>query len=157
MKKRKITYLNKISDIEPIIQNCKTCHIAMVDENNKPYLLPFNFGYDNGIIYLHSDPIGKKIDILKENPNVCINFSTDYELFHINEDVACSYGMRYKSVLVNGVVEFIEDNVSKLEAFNIFMKNYVPNREFNYSDPSINNVCVFKVKIEDFTCKTYGY
>jgi len=155
-RKRKITYLKDISDIEQIINKCKICHIAMVD-NNKPYLLPFNFGYKNGIIYLHSDPIGKKIDILKKNPNVCINFNTDNELFHINKEIACSYGMRYKSVIINGAVEFIEDDKDKIEAFSIFMKNYVNNENFKYSKPSIENVCVFKIKVENFTGKTYGY
>ncbi len=153
---RKTTFLKELKEIEVIIKKCDTCHIAMVDENNKPYLLPFNFGYHEGTVYLHSDPNGKKIEILKKNPAVCINFTADHELFRQNEKVACSYGMRYRSVLVDGDVEFINDFDAKVDALNIFMKQYV-DRDFTYSKPAINNVCVFKVEIKDFIGKTYGY
>jgi nitroimidazol reductase NimA-like FMN-containing flavoprotein (pyridoxamine 5'-phosphate oxidase superfamily) len=155
--RRKVTFLNKLEQIEPIIVECNVCYVSMVDANNKPYVLPFNFGYKNGIIYLHSAPEGKKINILKNNPNVCINFSTAHNLFSINEEIACSYGMQYKSVLINSKVEFIENDNEKIEAFNIFMKNYVKNRDFKYSSPSIKEVAVFKVKVDNFTGKLYGY
>lgn len=157
MNRRKTIYLTTLEDIEPVIKKCDVCHVAMVDKDNKPYVLPFNFGYHNGIIYLHSDPAGKKIDILKNNPNVCINFTTDHELFHITENVACSYGMRYKSVVVNGKIEFIETAEAKINALNIFMKQYVKDKEFCYSGPSVDNVCVYTVKVEDFSGKVYGY
>lgn len=157
MNSRKTTFLDKLEDIEPIINSCKVCHVSMVDTNNKPYVLPFNFGYHNGIIYLHSDPKGKKIDILKQNPNVCINFSTNHELFHITEGVACSYGMRYKSVVVNGAVEFVNSNKQKIKALNIFMDQYVKDKKFTYSDPAVENVCVFTVAVNNFTGKIYGY
>ena len=157
MNRRKTTILTELKDIEPIIKSCNTCHIAMVDANNMPYLLPFNFGYHEGVIYLHSDPNGRKMKVLKNNPNVSINFISDCELFHINENVACSYGMRYKSILVNGKVEFIDNNQEKIEAMNIFMAQYVSDKEFCYSDPAIANLCVFKVNVKDFSGKVYGY
>lgn len=156
MNRRKLTILKELKDIEPIISKCDVCHVAMADEN-KPYVLPFNFGYHNGVIYLHSDPHGKKIDILKRNPKVSINFTTAHELFHITENVACSYGMRYKSVIVDGEVEFITDKQEKIKALNIFMDQYVKDKEFTYSDPAVENVCVFTVKVVDFTGKLYGY
>lgn len=157
ISRRKITYLKKLTEVEPIIQSSKVCHVAMVDANNMPYVLPFNFGYANGVIYLHSAPEGRKIEILKNNPHVSINFTTDHDLFHINEDMACSYGMRYKSVLIDGVVEFIEDDEEKVKVFNIFMGNYIKNKKFTYSGPSIESVCVFKVKMKTFIGKMYGY
>ncbi len=157
MSSRKIVFLNKLNEVEPIIKACEICHVAMVDADNKPYVLPFNFGYHNGVIYLHSDPQGKKIDILKKNSAVSINFTTDYELFHITENIACSYGMRYKSVVVNGNVEFIESDKEKIDTLNIFMKQYVKGKDFTYSAPAVKNVCVFIVKMDNFTGKTYGY
>lgn len=155
--RRKTTILNSLQEIEPIIKSCNICHVAMVDTFNIPYMLPFNFGYHEGVIYLHSDPAGRKMDVLKNNPNVCINFIADCELFHINEDVACSYGMKYKSILVNGKVEFIESKQEKIDAMNIFMNQYVHKKEFCYSDPAIANLCVFKVNVKDFSGKVYGY
>ncbi|PKP10091.1 MAG: MFS transporter [Bacteroidetes bacterium HGW-Bacteroidetes-4] len=153
---RKTTFLKSLSEIEIIIKKCQVCHVAMVDPAGKPYVLPFNFGYNDGTVYLHSDYKGKKIAILKDNPSVCINFSTDHEMFLAHEQVACSYGMAYRSVLVYGEVEFIEGREAKTEAMNIFMKQYVT-RDFTYSNPAIDNVCLYKVKIQDFQGKMYHH
>jgi uncharacterized protein len=153
---RKTTFLNTLPEIELIMRKCQFCHMAMVDADGNPYVLPFNFGYHNGVVYLHSDYKGKKIDILKQHPQVCLNFTTDHEMFMQNEKVACSYGMRYRSVLVYGKVEFINDDAAKIEALNLFMKQY-SDLEFCYSAPAVKNVCVFKVPIESFVGKMYGH
>lgn len=152
MKAKKI---EKINEQEDIIKSCLFCNMAMVDQEGKPYVLPFNFGYENNTIYLHSDQKGKKIEILENNPNVCLSFTNDVELFARDEHVACSYGMKYKSVVVYGKIEFIEDIQEKTDAMNIVMKQYT-SREFTYNAPAIKNVKVYKVIISEITGKAYG-
>ena len=142
--------------IEEIINKCQVCHLSMVDENNMPYVLPFNFGYANDEIFLHSAQQGKKIDVLKNNPNVCVAFSNDYELKYRDEGVACSYSWKYRSVLAFGKVEFITDFEKKKEALNIIMANYT-NREFKYNDPAVKDVNCYKVVIEKLEGRAYGY
>lgn len=142
--------------LEEIVNNCKVCHLSMVDENNMPYVLPFNFGYAEGEIFLHSAQKGKKIDILKNNPNVCVAFSGDYELKYRDEEVACSYSWKYRSVLAFGKVEFITDFEKKKEALNVIMANYV-DRKFKYNDPAIKDVNCYKVVIEKLEGRAYGY
>ena len=139
-----------------IIEKCEVCYVSMVDENNQPYVLPFNFGYVNGEIYLHSSRKGHKIDILKKNPAVCIAFSTDHQLRYQSEQVACSYSMKYRSVLAFGKVEFIEDMAQKIEFLNVVMSHYT-HRDFKYNPPALREVCTYKVKVEKFTAKVYGY
>jgi nitroimidazol reductase NimA-like FMN-containing flavoprotein (pyridoxamine 5'-phosphate oxidase superfamily) len=148
--------LNFKPELEEIINRCDVCHLAMVDENNKPYVLPFNFGYKNGEIFLHSAQTGKKIDILKKNNEVCVAFSTDYDLRYQNEDVACSYSWKYRSVLAYGKVEFITDMDKKVEALNAVMANYTK-RVFKYNDPAVNDVNCYKVVIEKLDGRAYGY
>ncbi|PKP05056.1 MAG: MFS transporter [Bacteroidetes bacterium HGW-Bacteroidetes-6] len=140
-----------------IIISSKICFLSMADENGMPYNLPFNFGYQDNYIYLHSGLDGKKIDILKNNPNVCIAFSNSEELAYQSEKVACSYFMRYKSVLVFGKVEFIEDYHEKEKALGIVMKQYTGKEDFTYNTPSINNVLCFRVSTENMTGKMMGY
>jgi len=144
------------SEMEEIIRKCQVCHIAMVDPYGLPYLLPFNFGYDNGILYFHSSRMGKKIDILTHNPNVCVEFSTDYLLRFQSEKVGCSYTMKYRSVLAYGKVEFIEDPGQKIRCMNIVMKNYATG-EFTYNQPSINEISCWVVKIDKLEGKINGY
>ena len=139
-----------------VIEKCEACYVSMVDEHNMPYVVPLNFGLKDGVIYLHSSQTGKKTDILRQNKNVCIAFSTDHQLRFQHEAVACSYGMKYRSVLVYGQIEFIENAEDKIKAMNIVMKKYV-GKDFTYNAPAIREVCVYKVIISEMTGKKLGY
>ncbi|MBU1008872.1 MAG: pyridoxamine 5'-phosphate oxidase family protein [Bacteroidetes bacterium] len=153
MKSRPLSFQ---PDIDDIIRKCTFCSLAMVDAEGKPYVLPMNFGYSDKVIYLHSAPEGKKIDILKQHPDVCVGFSADLELRYRDVDVACSYSMKYKSVLVYGKVEFIADLKEKAAALDVIMRQYT-SESFTYNAPALNNVCVYKVVGELFEGRVYGY
>jgi uncharacterized protein len=144
------------ADMEAIIGKCQTCCISMVDPDGKPYVIPMNFGYKEEVIYFHGSPIGKKADVLRNNPAVCVVFSTDHQLRYVNEEVACSWSMRYRSVIAYGKAEFVEDTKDKVDCLNIIMANYTE-RKFDYSDPSVREVMVFRVKIDKIDGRTYGY
>ena len=153
MKNRKINFK---PEMETIIGKCQSCCIAMVDPEGKPYVIPMNFGYKDDVIYFHGAQKGKKVDVLRNNPDVCVVFSTDHDLRYVDEEVACSWGMRYRSVIVYGKAEFVEDPEEKVRCLNIIMANY-SNRKFDYNDPAIREVMVFKVKAERMEGRVYGY
>lgn len=143
-------------EIKQIIDKCDTCYLGMVDPEGLPYVLPFNFGYEENVVYLHSAPSGRKIDIIKNNPNVCIAFSTDHKLFYRHEPVACSYGMDYRSVLAFGKIVFIEEYEEKVKVLNVIMRKYA-GRDFSYNPPAVNNVAIYKVEISKIEAKISGY
>lgn len=153
----RVKSLDYIEQKEDVINRCDVCNIAMVDEEGTPYVLPFNFAYKDQVLYLHSAPEGKKMDILKKNNRICVSFSTDHELYHQNENVACSYSMRYKSVLLHGKVEFIDELEKKREILNLIMKKYSSRDDFKYSLPALKNVRVMKVAAKKIEGKTFGY
>lgn len=152
----RIRAITEKKEIEEIIGKCQWCHMAMSDPEGNPYVIPMNFGYRDGIIYLHGAQKGKKIDILEKDPRVCINFSTDHYLRYQNEKVACSWSMRYRSVLCYGKVEFIQEPEEKVAALDIIMSNYSKD-QFSYNHPSVREVNVFIVKVERFEGRTFGY
>jgi len=154
--KMKNRTLRSIEEIKKIISSCQFCNVGMVDETNSPYVIPMNFGYEDKIIYFHGAPSGKKIEILKNNNAVCISFSTDHELRYQSEGVACSYSMKYRSVIAYGKVEFIDNADEKIKALNVVMNNYTE-RSFKYNDPAVRDVNVFKVIVEKFEGRIYGY
>lgn len=149
-------YITSQKEIDSIINKCQVCYVSMVDNQNKPYVIPFNFGYHDGIIYLHSSQKGLKIDILKHNPSVCVVFSTDHELRYQSEDVACSWSMKYKSVQAFGEVQFIDDIDKKREILASVMKNYTE-KEFSFNLPALKEVCTFYINVERFSARVYGY
>jgi len=142
-------------ETEEIIRKCQWCHLGMTDPTGKPYVLPMNFGYRDDVIYLHGKQHGKKIDCLKEHPDVCINFSTDHLLRYQSEDVACSWSMKYRSILCYGKAEFITDPEEKTAALNIFMSQYSRDN-FRFAPPAIREVSVWKVKVERYEGRAYG-
>ena len=142
-------------EIEQIIQQAQACYLAMVDENNLPYVVPMNFGYTHGEFHLHSGPHGKKMRILKKNNDVCLSLDVESKLNHVSENVACSYSMIYKSLIANGKVFFIDDINKKIESMNIIMKHYT-GREFTYNRPAIENVSVFIMKVKEMTVINRG-
>jgi uncharacterized protein len=146
------TLYSDFENAKLVIDKCDVCYVGMVDKDNLPYVLPFNFGFDNETIYLHSAQTGKKMDILQANPQVCVAFSTDHKIFHRHDNVACSYGMRYRSVLAFGKIVFIDNYDEKEAVLNIIMRKYT-GKDFSYNAPAINNVAVYKVVIDKIETK----
>lgn len=151
--------VNSITDVKEmtdIIEKCEVCYVAMAEKDGTPYVVPMNFGFKDGYIYLHGAQFGRKMEILKQNPKVAINFSTDFQLRYQSEHVACSYSMKYRSVNVEGEVEFLEGKEAKVAGLDIIMAQY-SDREFKYNDPAIKEVCVFRVSTETMTGRKMHY
>jgi nitroimidazol reductase NimA-like FMN-containing flavoprotein (pyridoxamine 5'-phosphate oxidase superfamily) len=142
-------------EAEAVIKACDICFVGMADTDGTPYVLPMNFGYCEGTAYLHSAQEGRKIDILKRNPNVCITFCTTDKLNCQHPDVACSYSMHALSVVAWGKVAFEEDFEVKTKMLDLFMKHY-SDKTFRYSPPAVRNVKMWKVTLETITCKETG-
>jgi nitroimidazol reductase NimA-like FMN-containing flavoprotein (pyridoxamine 5'-phosphate oxidase superfamily) len=109
----------------------------------------------DGSLYLHSAQEGRSISILNRNPRVCISFCPTTELAYQNVEVACSYRMRASSVICWGNVVFEEDYDKKVEALDILMKQYT-DRPFAYGRPAVLNVKIWRVDIDEISCKEFG-
>lgn len=144
------------AEIEEILKTVEICHIAVVDEG-MPYVFPMNFGYENNIIYIHSAPTGRKIDIFKKNNIVSVSMEKDSVLNIRHKEVACSYSMKFRSIIIFGKVIFIEDFDEKVKALNLIMRQYTNRDDFSYNAPAVNGVAVMKINIEKLTARKRGY
>jgi nitroimidazol reductase NimA-like FMN-containing flavoprotein (pyridoxamine 5'-phosphate oxidase superfamily) len=149
------SYIIEKEELESVITQSDICFVGITEADGSPYVIPMNFGYSDNEIILHSGPHGKHLDLLALNNRVCVTFCTDGKLVYQHPDVACSYSMVAKSVLCKGSVTFIENMDEKEEAMNITMKNYT-DRPFKYSKPALENVKVWRVKIDEMTGKSFG-
>jgi len=148
-------FLSRKEEMEAIINEATVCYLGM-SRGNEPYVLPMNFAYENGAVYLHADTHGTKLDFIRENPSVCINFNTGNEMFHRHKEVGCSWGMKFKSVNVHGKVTFVEDYDEKYRIMKRVMLKY-SGEDYEFGEPSIRNVVVMKIEIGKITGKVYGY
>ncbi|MEW5908698.1 MAG: pyridoxamine 5'-phosphate oxidase family protein [Thermodesulfobacteriota bacterium] len=136
-------------EMESIIRRSSVCRLAMIDGNH-PYIIPLCFGYTEDTLFFHSAPEGKKIDILKINNSVCVEFDTDQEF--IKNETACKWGLKYTSVLAFGKASFIENPDEKRKALDVIMSHY-SDAFFSYSSKDLEKIVVIKVVIHEMTGK----
>lgn len=147
--------LSKKEEMERIINEALVCYLGMTS-GNSPYVLPMNFALEPDAIFLHAAPEGLKLEVLRANPDVCINFNTGNEIFHRHKEVGCSWGMKFKSVNAYGKAAFIENYDEKYRVMQLFMIKYA-GEKYEFSEPSIRNVVIIRIDIDRMTGKVYGY
>lgn len=151
-KDRDIKYLD---DVFSVVENCAVVHVAMVDDG-RPYVVALNFGFDRQgdslILYLHSAQEGKKMDILRKNPNVYFQMDCINELTRGTRENPCGYSWRFDSVMGSGQVEFLTDEEEKKHALNRMLQHLDKTGE-PFDFPALSHICVYRIVSNDITGK----
>ena len=149
-REREITDINEIIKI---LDKSKVLHLGLC-VNNEPYVVPMNYGYvmngDKLTVYLHGARRGKKLDMMRENPNVFFELSCDITPFE--GDVACRYGVTYSSVMGRGTATVVEDMGEKKRALSILMKTQT-GKDFSFEDKMAEVVSVIRIDVSEYTAK----
>ena len=141
--------------IREILKKGLVCHVAMVDDG-KPYMVAMNYGFMDDNIYLHAAIEGRKIDILRKNPDVCFMVYTGNRLS--TGPVACDdWTMKYRSVTGFGKATLIEDDKEKIPAMHIIMNQYTTKGPFEFSPGRVTQTIVIRIDITEMTGKVSGY
>ncbi|EHQ29522.1 pyridoxamine 5'-phosphate oxidase family protein [Mucilaginibacter paludis] len=77
------------------------------------YVVPINYAYKNGVIYAHSAP-GKKIQMMRENPEVCFEVDEIDTIF------------RWKCVVGWGKFEEIKDVSEQEQTMQLLIHRIMP-------------------------------
>ena len=141
--------IESAAELDELLGSGDICHLSMVD-GGKPYVIPLNYGYVDGALYFHSAPEGRKIQVLRENPQVCFSIVADHQL--IEGVKACSWSASYRSVIGTGNAVIITDPAGKSEGLKILMAQY-SDRDYEFSDSDLERVVVIRVEIESMTGK----
>lgn len=142
-----------MNEIIGILDRARIVHVGMID-GNMPYVVPMNYGYtmEDGklTLYLHGATAGRKLDIIRVNPNVFIEIDTDVVPF--DGPSACQHGTCYSSIMGEGVAELIEDIEGKKQALTYLMKTQT-GKDFEFSDKMVTGVTGIKITVSDYTAK----
>jgi nitroimidazol reductase NimA-like FMN-containing flavoprotein (pyridoxamine 5'-phosphate oxidase superfamily) len=149
-RERQITDPDQIRDI---LEKGKVLHLGLAVDN-EPYVVPMNYGhtFENGklTLYLHSALRGKKLDMIRKNPNVFFEIDCDVQPF---EGVKpCQYGIVYSSVMGRGVAHIVEDVEEKKQAMMALMKTQT-GKDFFFEDKWVSIVAVLRIDVEQYTAK----
>jgi nitroimidazol reductase NimA-like FMN-containing flavoprotein (pyridoxamine 5'-phosphate oxidase superfamily) len=141
--------------LEEILKKGLVCHLAMVD-GGKPYLVSMNYGYREHSLYLHSALEGRKIDIIRNNPEVCFQVITGTRLT-TGPDACGDWTMKYRSVTGFGRAVLIENGPEKIRAMHILMEQYTTRGPFEFSPERLEQIMVIRVDIGEMTGKVSGF
>ncbi len=151
--RRKDKEIKDRAAINSIIARADVCRLAL-SHDNSPYLVPLCFGYDGTSLYFHSAKAGRKIDILRQNPEVCFEMAVDCE--PVKGPQSCDWTMRFMSVIGFGRVSFIDDNEEKKKALSAICAQY-SDSPLTGDTKKIEKTLVFRVDITDMSGKKSGY
>lgn len=152
--RRKDREITEISEILEIIDKADILRLGLFDREH-PYIVPLHYGYEYEegklIFYMHSAREGHKLDLIRNNSNVCIELESDTELIS-GGDIACAYGAAFASVIARGTAAIVSDVQEKIKGLKLLMKNQT-GRDFDINEKMASAVEVIRVEALDFTAK----
>ena len=147
---REVTDFNEIIHI---LDSGKVLHLGLVDQG-KPYIVPMNYGYvfEDGklVFYVHGALKGRKLDIIRDNPDCCVQIECDVQLF--KGRVACQYGCSYYSLDGFGTAKIVEVSQEKMKAMSALMKTQT-GKDFEFNEQLVSIVSVMRIECDYYTAK----
>ena len=142
----------------------KVGRVASIDVNGYPQIIPMNFVYVKnesvdtqtgtnsiGSIYMHSHPVGEKLENIKRNSKV--GFEVDSYVcflpsYYFHPSDASQADTLYVSVVIKGKAFLVGNTTEKSMALNALMKKYQKEGGYEPLSPemgSVREVSVLKV------------
>ena len=153
--------IKSLSNMISFLNEERVGRVASIDEQGYPQIIPMNFVYvknelidtqsDNkkiGAIYMHSHPVGEKLENIKRNSKV--GFEVDCYVcflpsYYFHPTDASQADTLYISVVIKGNAAIVHDPDEKANALNALMKKY--QKEGGYESLSSNMGSVREVTV----------
>ena len=138
------------NEIERILRLNTSGVLALLDNNGYPYSVPLSYVYSNGKIYFHSAKSGHKIDAIN-------NYNKAPFCIIDKDDVKPEkYTTFYKSVIIFGNIEILDDVEETLLAIQELGEKYYPNHSSELQNEIVKYKTAFLIirfNIEHITGK----
>ena len=156
VKKYEIQSKKKIIDF---LNSQPAGRVASIDKDGYPQVIPMNFVYYDGAVYMHSHPFGEKLDNIRRNQSV--GFEVDQHVcflpsYYFHPTDASQADTLYISVVIKGRAEIVEDKEEKARALNALMEKYQKEGRYEALDadmPVVEEVAIIKVVPNDMRGK----
>jgi nitroimidazol reductase NimA-like FMN-containing flavoprotein (pyridoxamine 5'-phosphate oxidase superfamily) len=139
--------------LNTILEKSAICRLGLV-ENAEAYIVPVNYAYSDGVIYIHSAHEGRKMSIIRTNSRV----SFEMELMHeiVESQIPCGWTAKYRSVMGKGTITIDDNPASKKQGLDLIMRKYGATMELNYDEKALSRMTILKLEIETITGKQSG-
>lgn len=107
-----------------LIDRCTYGVVAISTGEDTPYCLPLSFVRLGNSLYFHCAKEGRKLDLLRRNPRVCVTFvGGDIPAFI----APSTYTTYFQSVIACGTACEVTDNQEKIDALQALCQKLTPN------------------------------
>lgn len=147
------------NEIIEILKAGQVCHLAMC-KNNKPYVVPMLYVYNDNCVYFHCAEVGDKLDIIRENNEVCVEVAHSGTEIIENSGKPCDWGYSFESVIGFGKAEIINEDSIKRKVYDMMVEKmkpegYTPTPD-QYVEKKVKFSFIIKVEIESITGKKWN-
>ncbi|EJP22402.1 pyridoxamine 5'-phosphate oxidase [Peptostreptococcaceae bacterium AS15] len=134
-----------------VVDSSQFANISMYD-GKEPYTVVISHVRKGESIYFHCAKAGRKIDILKENPRVCVSFVSQ----NIPTYETDNFTTLFKSAIFYGNAVFVTDEDEKKDALKILCEKYLPEYMENFDSAMKRSFAVtqiIRIDFESFSAK----
>lgn len=137
-----------------ILKRSKVCFLSLCD-GNTPYTVPMNFGFTEEAgritLYLHSARSGRKLELIRKNPNVCAAFGT--MLSFEDGETGCKATAQYESAVGFGTAEILSDLKACEKGLSCLLSQYESRAAHDFS-VLLDRTAVIRVVLDRISGKT---
>lgn len=127
-----------------VIDSCLYGTLSLIDVLGQPYGIPMSLARIGDNIYFHGSLKGKKIEAFKKNTKASLSCVGNTKV------VPEKFTTIYRSAIVEGDIEIVEDEKEKIAGLKALVLKYTPSvidRFDEEIDKSLKHTMVFKLKI----------
>lgn len=137
-----------------VTDKCEYAVLAMADTAGMPYCVPVSICLEDNYIYFHCALQGKKLDILRMNPRVCMTCVGD------TRRLTDQFTTEYESAIIYGTAEEIMQDSEKVHALRLLCERHTPANMHAFEEAitrSLARTGVWKITVEQITGKRKKY
>lgn len=133
-----------------VTDKCEYATLAMAAKEGEPYCVPVTIARDGEKIYFHCAKAGTKIDMMRENPRVCMTCVGD------TRRVPEEFTTKFESAVIRGRASEVTDDETKIHALRLICQRHAAAGMDGFDDAikrSLGRTAIWQIDIEDITGK----
>jgi nitroimidazol reductase NimA-like FMN-containing flavoprotein (pyridoxamine 5'-phosphate oxidase superfamily) len=136
-----------------ILDTAFVCHVGFTVDG-QPFVIPTNYGRSGDTLYLHGSAASRMLNTLSAGVPVCVTVT------HVDGLVlarsAFHHSVNYRSVVILGKAQLVEDPAEKMEALRIFTEHVMKGRWSDVRIPTeqeLKATIVLSLPLEEVSAK----
>jgi hypothetical protein len=120
--------------VHSILDEATICHLGLVQDDGSPLVLPTLFARDGDVVYVHGSPASRLLRTGKKGVEVC--FTVMLVDGFVMAKSAFHHSVNYRSVVVFGTAEEVQDDAEKERALALLVDQVHPGRSAESRPPN---------------------